>query len=151
MAEGTDGMSMRVLTMLPPNFAAINRAFGVRGKPVIYAYGNTIYNPARILVHPSLVQHELVHSRRQGDDPAGWWDQYIADKAFRLAEEIPAHQAEYASICRCRTTEAARAEDLNRIAERLASPLYGGLIGIDEAKRLIGHVEEGASGHAISA
>lgn len=137
---------MRVLTMLPPNFAAINKAFGVRGKPVIYAYGDTIYNPGRILVPPSLVAHELVHCQRQGSDPAGWWDQYIADKAFRLTEEIPAHQAEYASICRCRASDAGRAADLTRIAERLASPLYGSLIGLHDAKRLIGHAQEGVAG-----
>ena len=43
MAPGEGRVSMRVLTMLPPNFAAINKALRVRGKPVIYAYDGAMY------------------------------------------------------------------------------------------------------------
>lgn len=146
--------TMRVLTMPPPNFKAINEAFNVRGKPVIFAYGNTIYNPRRIQIGPWLVAHERVHMERQAaiaGGPEAWWREYIADPVFRLEEELPAHRAEFQFLragmaVDRRDAETAIPAALHFIAERLASPLYGSLIGIDEAKRLIGHAEEGAPG-----
>lgn len=116
---------MKVIQAFPPNFAAINAAFNVRGKRVLFAYGDRIYNPARFQVPPHLIVHEGVHGRRQGDDPDGWWRRYIAERAFRLAEEIPAHAAEYRSI--------GTPEALDRVAKRLSSPLYGSLISYDYA------------------
>jgi hypothetical protein len=89
---------MRVIKAFPPNYRMINDAFAVRGKPVIFCYGDTIYNPSGIAVGPALLAHETVHSVRQKADPfgiSGWWARYVVDPAFRLAEEIPAHQAEF--------------------------------------------------------
>ncbi len=118
---------MKVLHLFPPNYPAINRAFNVRGKPILFAYG-AIYNPSRIKIPDHLMAHEAVHIARQGDDPAAWWERYIGDRQFRLDEEIAAHQAE------CRHSPHL-AED---IAQRLASPLYGSLIGLAEARQLLG-------------
>lgn len=151
MAQGESRVSApRVLTMLPPNFRAINDAFNVRGKAVFYAYGGVIYNPSRTTIPPAIMAHEAVHLDQQAalhGGPAEWWDRYIDEPAFRLAQEIPAHRVEYQFLC----ANGGHADTaLLRIAERLASPLYGSLIGIDEAKRLIGHAaEEGAPGHAL--
>lgn len=125
-------MTVRVLYTLPPNYAAINRAFNVRGQPVIFCFGDVIHNPARINVTPELIAHESIHSREQGGDPKGWWQSYIADPLFRLDQEIMAHRAEYRAFC-----ERGREDMVDKIAERLASPLYGGLIGKDEARRLL--------------
>lgn len=121
---------MKVLYTFPPNYAAINRAFNVRGKPVIFCYGSVIHNPARIKIPERLHAHESVHSARQqaqAGGPAAWWERYITNPQYRLGEEIPAHQAE----ARCAP------ELAEEIAARLASPLYGGLVGIEEARRLI--------------
>lgn len=125
---------MKTVYLFPPNYAAINRAFKVRGKPVIFCYGDTIYNPGRIKVPPQLLVHEAVHSRRQGADPAGWWERYIEDPQFRLEEEIPAHQAEFADLC---DRGVATPEAWNAIVGRLASPLYGQLIDVVTARSLI--------------
>lgn len=123
---------MRVLHTLPPNYAAINRAFNVRGKPVIFCFGDVIHNPLRIDVTPELIEHESVHSREQGRDPKGWWQEYIADMKFRLDQEIMAHRAEYRAFC-----ERGRPDMIDRVAGRLASPLYGGLITADDARRIL--------------
>lgn len=135
----------RVLTTLPPNFKEINAAFNVRGKPVIFAYGDTIHNPGGIKLAPHLMAHEKVHLSRQDGAPAAWWRRYIADPEFRLAEEIPAHAAEYRHFRATIPAGARLADILQTIAHRLASPLYGSMVGIDEAKRLIAHGEEGAA------
>lgn len=128
---------MKVLYLHPPNFAATNRAFNVRGKRVIFAFGSTIYNPRRITIPPELYAHEAVHQERQGADPMGWWDFYISDPQFRLQEEIPAHQAEYREVCTRGSDPGWRQLAAERIAARLASPLYGSLVGFDDAIRLV--------------
>lgn len=151
MAEGQGRLSApRVLTMLPPNFKAINAAFNVRGKPVFYAYDGVIYNPSRQPIPPAIMAHEAVHLEQQAAIPGGpaeWWRRYIADRPFRLGQELPAHRVEYQFLCAHGGNADAA---LERIAERLASPLYGSLISYDDAKRLIGHAEERAPRYALS-
>jgi hypothetical protein len=117
---------MKVLNLFPPNWREINAAFKVRGKGVIFCYGGAIYNPQRVPIGPELIAHERVHSARQGSSPDDWWRRYIADLEFRLSEEIPAHRAELAV-----------SGDLDRIARRLAGPLYGSLVSVERARELI--------------
>ena len=123
---------MRVLYLFPPNYKKIVEQFDVRGRPVIFAYGSAIYNPQRVERPPQMIRHEQVHLTRQGGDPEKWWDEYIASPAFRLAEEIPAHAAEYqASLSHYRE------QALNEIAAKLSSPLYGSLIPLGDAREAI--------------
>lgn len=125
---------MQVVHDVPPMFDEIDAAFDVAGKDVLFAWGDRIYYPAGKPVPAELVAHEEVHSQRQGDDPAAWWRRYIADPAFRLAEEIPAHQAEFAAYCRGHTDRNHRAVRLHLLAQRLASTLYGSMISYPEAR-----------------
>jgi hypothetical protein len=123
---------VRVLHLFPPNYRKIVEQFDVRGRPVIFAYGSAIYNPTKVEIPPELRRHEEVHMIRQGGDPETWWDRYIAEPAFRLAEEIPAHAAEYqASVSHYRERA------LGQIAIKLASPLYGNLITVAGAREAI--------------
>jgi len=48
---------MKVIRQFPPLFAEINRRFNVRGKRVLFAYGDTIFNPSRITISPHLLVH----------------------------------------------------------------------------------------------
>lgn len=133
---------MIVKNARPPMFAEIDAAFHVAGKRVIFAFGDTIYNPEGVHISEELMAHEAVHGERQaGVGLAVWWRRYIADDpAFRLAEEIPAHQAEYAKFCEINTKGNARNGRrlaLHHIAKRLASPLYGNLIKYEQARKLI--------------
>jgi hypothetical protein len=133
---------MKVVYTFPPLYREINEEFKVRGRPVIFCHGTTLYNPSRIKITPELMAHETVHSGRQGDDPDMWWVDYIADPAFRLSEELPAHIAEFADICRRIEARSPRQTALHRIAARLSSPLYGSLIEYNEARE---RIESGAS------
>lgn len=137
---------MKIVHARPPNFGAIAEAFQLR-PGVIFAFGTAIYNPDRIEIGPELMAHETAHAKRQVElgGPEGWWAAYIADPQFRLGEEIIAHRAEYRAHCRrpgidrpCNGFRSMRLFHLNAIAQRLASPLYGGLISVAEAKRVIG-------------
>lgn len=128
---------MRVVHDFPPNWDEVNAVFKVAGKPVIFCYGDRIYNPSQIDVTPALYAHELMHSRQQGDDPAGWWRRYIDDIAFRFEQELAAHQAEYIAAMKSAPNRHARRTYAKAIAQRLAGPLYGHVVSPMEAKRLI--------------
>lgn len=126
----------------PPLFEEIAAAFPLaRDNPnVIFAWGDTIYVPGGGKVSPELYAHEAVHGERQGSDVEGWWRRYIAEPAFRLDEEIPAHIAQYRTFCVNHTTGNLRNQCrlyLHHVAKSLASPLYGGLIRYDDARKLL--------------
>lgn len=133
---------MRVVCARPPLFAEIDRAFGIAGAPVIFAFGDTIYNPQNVTITPELMAHEEVHGARQRGCASVelWWQAYIADPNFRLGEEVPAHQTEYREFC-LRNPDGkarpARRMFLHHVAKRLSSPLYGRLIRYEEARRLV--------------
>lgn len=133
---------MKVVVAPPPNLAAIDAAFNVAGKPILFAFGDKIYNPAGVDVPPELMAHEQVHGDRQGNQVEAWWARYIADPQFRLAEELPAHVAEFKKLCELQAPRWTSQRSMRRVlatavARKLASPLYGRLISLDGAKRLI--------------
>lgn len=136
----------------PPLIDKIDAAFNVRGKPVIFSWGDVIYAPHSDSVSKALQMHEAVHGERQkvfvdADGERGisaWWMRYIADPKFRLDEEIPAHRAEYRWHAAQPNANEARVGwrslahfHLHHIGSRLSSPLYGSLISLGEAKRLL--------------
>lgn len=88
---------MKVLIAQPPNLAEIERVFPNRGDGVIYAYGDTIFNPNNAQIPRSILAHEGAHGDRQlnliGVDR--WWRQYLDDPEFRYREEVIGHAAEY--------------------------------------------------------
>lgn len=132
---------MRLVHDVPPMFDEIDAAFHVKGKPVIFAWGDKIYAPMQQGELPkALVLHEEVHGARQTAYVGGveaWWRRYIAEPQFRLDEEIPAHRAELAHLLTKAKGPAMRAHALSRTAARLAAPLYGNLISIAEAKKVL--------------
>lgn len=89
---------MKVIQALPPNIKKIYARFPhVRGAPVVFAYGDTIYNPGRDAVSDDVMAHEKVHQRQQAEHPGGvegWWDQYLEDSDFRLDQELEAYGAQ---------------------------------------------------------
>lgn len=122
----------------PPMWDEIVAAFPRAAAPgIIFSWGSTIYYPFPIApLTPALYAHEAVHAWRQSRmGIEAWWRRYINDPAFRLQEEIPAHRAEYHA--HAGTGRAAERAALSVIAKRLASPLYGGLITLDRARRLL--------------
>lgn len=87
---------MNIVIAYPPNIAEIRTRFRLPpGAGIIFAYGDTIYNPDGISISPFLLAHEQTHQRQQGCDPAGWWHRYLADLPWRLDQELEAHRVEY--------------------------------------------------------
>ncbi len=132
-------MSQIIVKDYPPNYDEIATAFGLvhqRVGGILFSYGDRIYNPSGMHIPASLRVHEAVHGRQQGYDPAGWWERYIDSQAFRLGEEIEAHQAEYRYVIE-HGSRAERRTARKLIAQRLSSPLYGKMIGKSAARAIL--------------
>lgn len=132
---------MKIINAHPPNFPEIVAAFPHASKPgTVFSFGDTIYVPTGWPVSKAIMAHEEVHGVRQLAYELGimgWWRRYIEDPEFRLAEELPAHVAEFRRLCKLKADPNARVRELFKIADRLASPLYGNLISVGEARRRI--------------
>lgn len=123
---------MKIEIANPPNFEHILAAFPNASQPgVIFAYGDTIYNPSNIVIPSPLLAHEEVHGERQrhivGYGYPGartWWEKYIDDPEFRYNEELLAHAAEYKVQIRVLHDRNERAKLVMRTAQRLLAPLY---------------------------
>lgn len=131
---------MRILVEYPPLYQEITRVLPAAEYPgVIFAWGDTIYNPSNILISRELVAHEEIHSAQQAKygNVIGWWQRYLDSATFRYEQELPAHQAEYWAYCHRHGNSRKRENYLDEVAQKLASPLYGSLLSANKARRLI--------------
>lgn len=120
---------MNVVIAQPPNIAEIAAAFPNRGDNVIYAFGDTIYNPGGAKITQSLFAHEGEHGRRQlntlaSDGVAKWWRAYLDDAEFRYREEVAGHAAEYLAQISGQYDRNRRAVLLVKTTSRLLAPFY---------------------------
>lgn len=131
---------MRISTAYPPNFGDVRRAFDIAGRPgVVFTYGDTIYNPSRVDISPDLHAHEETHYIQQtspGMSPELWWERYIDDSEFRFAQELEAYRVQYQFALDYYGRKQRRSL-LDHISAALAGPMYGGLVPLNEARRLI--------------
>jgi hypothetical protein len=135
---------MKIVRGYPPLFAEIKAAFPAASRPgILFSWGDTIYNPSGVAIPPELMAHEGLHASRQKGDPESWWRRYIAEPSFRLTEELLAHTTEYHFVLATYgNNRSVRRRALAVIAGRLASPLYGSLISLRDAKIAIADPEK---------
>lgn len=120
---------MKIEIAQPPMMAEIQAVFPEATKPgVIFAWGDTIYNPSGGEIPPPLLAHEAMHGCRQTwrdgatESIENWWRKYLIDPEFRYNEELKAHVAELkAQWPRDRNK---RAQLFMSTAKRLTAPLY---------------------------
>lgn len=128
----------QVIFERPPMFDEIDAKFHVRGKPVIFSWGDRIYNPERVEISAALMAHEAVHGERQRRASIEvWWRQYLESPDFRLCEEIPAHAAELKHLLDSGANRHQRRGALKAVVSRLSGPLYGGMITPAKAREAI--------------
>lgn len=134
---------MNLVVATPPNIEQISAKFGggIFRLGAIYAYGDTIYNPMNLKIPRSLMAHEAVHSiqQRRLGGPERWWQNYIDDPLFRLAEEVLAHRAEYeALVFDHGDNRANRRRFMTQTARRLCAPIYQfDNLSSEQARRLL--------------
>lgn len=127
----------------PPNIEAIRAVLPVTERN-IFAYDHKIYNPGGGILPLELLAHEKVHFKQQdefeGDGAqgvVGWWDLFLESPTFRLSQEIPAHKVEHQVFCRYHKDRNQIAQHLRALGQRLAAPMYGGIITVNEAMKAI--------------
>lgn len=133
-------MALKIVDARPPNFDEILRVLPSAMQPgVLFTYGTTLYAPGLPHIEPWLMAHEEVHSARHAAacDVEAWWRRYLVDKTFRFEEELPAHREEWRVIRELVPSRAERRFHLKFVAQRLAGPLYGNIVTLDKARRLI--------------
>lgn len=118
---------MKILEQNPPNIEIIELVLG-KQKNSIFTYGNCIYNPHKRVVTTDIEHHEAVHAKQQGDTPDGWYGLYLADKTFRLTQEIEAYGEQWLFIKE--NVKDTKLKDwlLENMAFALSGKEYGNLI-----------------------
>jgi hypothetical protein len=136
---------MKIVNEKPPNYEKIIKAFPhAEGAPVIFCYGDTIYDPVGGKPLPEhLVKHEFVHSKQQEEfgGPEKWWDEYIANPTFRFEQEVEAYAVQYKFS---QTQLKAKWSDkfLDNLARDLSSPVYGGVADFHKARAQIKRISK---------
>lgn len=126
-----------VINDWPPNIEEIRAVLPVTEKN-IFAYDLVIFNPGGGKLPQELHHHEAVHFKQQtAIGVEAWWLAYLSDEKFRLAQEIPAHKAEYRCYCKYNRDRNEQAQRLREMGRRLAAPMYGGIITVNEAMKRI--------------
>lgn len=129
-------LSMQVILENPPNIDDIKKVFTINDTTV-FTYGDIIYNPNNCPLDIPIRAHEELHSRQQGDDPEGWWRKYLDNVEFRMEQELAAYQVQFWMQCRIIKNRDVRALNLQKLAETFGGGMYGAMIPLSEAKRLI--------------
>lgn len=127
---------MNIVVGQPPNIEELRKAFEI-APTVIFAYGDTIFNPAGKPIPEHRMAHEEVHGRQQAIvGVEEWWRRFIVDPVFRLDQELEAYRVQWEYIA-ARANRGQRRRLLHQLAADLASGIYGKVISISEAEKLI--------------
>lgn len=127
---------MKIINSYPPNIDDIRKAFKISDS-VVFTYRDCIYNPGGGNIADHLMAHEQTHEKQQGDDPEGWWKKYIADKEFRLNQEVEAYRNQFRFFkSRYRDRNMVH-RFLRQVSFDLSSEIYGNIVSFQEAFKLI--------------
>lgn len=124
---------MKTSEKKPPNYDKIAKVFPVDGRPIVFTYGDTIYNvPKDYNIPKHLEIHESIHTKQQGNDPDSWWDKYLADPNFRLEQEVQAYACQY-NFAKQVLPVKMYDQFLDSIAFDLSSDVYGKILSFNQA------------------
>lgn len=127
---------MKIEYKTPPNYDEILQHFKPTANAV-FVYGDTCYCPDGRPLSVDVAEHELVHVRQQGDDPAAWWQRYFEDAEFRFEQELEAYRTQYAFAKKHLKDRNELIRYAHNLAADLASPMYGSIKAINESLTLI--------------
>jgi len=124
---------MKIVNEYPPVYERICEVIGKPPENALYAYGDTIYNPSGLTIPEDVIAHEEIHELQQGGDPVDWWNKYLADPEFRLDQELEAYRHQYKFIQNKTKDRELLNFYLRHFAKALSGPMYGNLMGFEEA------------------
>lgn len=126
---------MKVVMNYPPNIEEIKKAVTVN-RYTVFTYGDTLYAPFSSQISDHLMVHEETHMKQQ-TNPEEWWARYLKDVRFRAEQELEAYHNQYEYFKSRVPDFMKRMAFLMRLAEDLASPMYGSIMSFEEAKKAI--------------
>jgi len=133
-------MNINFSNTLPPNgiYDRDREKWGVEFETgAIFTYGDTIY--CKFELPEDLIAHEKTHVKQQLEydgGPNAWWRRYFRDDEFRLDQEVKAYRRQY-SWAKSNLNRDEVFRILKHSAKSLSGPMYGNLIGFQEAIDLI--------------
>lgn len=128
---------------IPPVWDNAMARFRINPRTVLFAYGDTIYNPGNVDLEKAddIIAHEEVHLMQQKnsrEEAALWWGKYMRDPQFLLSQEVEAYGKQYWYVCKYKTqNKQMRFNLLRTYSEILSGPLYGGVVSLMHAMDLI--------------
>jgi len=132
---------MKIVNEKPPAwvYEECHQRFAIDDKATIYSWGDTIYNPAGVVIDAALEVHEAIHSKQQYDmgGPAQWWRAYLDKPEFRAEAEAQAYGAQYRYFCKREKDRNVRARYMHIIASALAGGMYGLSMRVEDARAAI--------------
>lgn len=120
----------------PPIYDRLHEKFGVEFKNgIAIAYGDTVHCVNNLTTDMEV--HEKVHFVQQAKvGLQEWWNKYIDDPGFRLAQELEAYRAQYKYLIGYAPKNYTYGR-LQEIAKDLSGPMYGSMMSFEEAKQAI--------------
>lgn len=135
-------MEFEIVKGFPPNYEEIKESLGfsdkdVEERGVVFCYGVSLYNPTGLPLPPHLIVHEKIHQKQQLEiGVQEWWSRYLADKDFRLEQELEAYSGQYQFVKEVVTSRTAK-DFLSALAMDMTSNLYGFVLEYGKAESLI--------------
>lgn len=132
---------MVVIFGRPPVLDRVIAQVGLDAENAYFTYDGKIWSPTGRTPPDEIVEHEKKHVEQQtaagGSD--AWWDRWLADRAFRLDQEIRAYGRQIWWLRKHRGSKEAQRQ-LGWIAEMLAGDGYGRLTTEERARvRVLTH------------
>lgn len=130
---------MRIIYKKPVLWPVISFFFpAIEWDKIVMTFGHRIYTAKEL--RQDIIEHEKVHMKQQ----TRWLfiafimvTIYFISKRFRLKMEVPAYRAQYQYLITHTDDPEKKALALFNMANQLSSPIYGSMVSLQEAKRLI--------------
>lgn len=127
---------MKISYEKPPNFAVLEKKFGVKWEDIVVTYGDTVHCPAPLAEH--VLKHEAIHVRQQGEmGVEEWWKRYLDEPEFRYGQELEAYREQFRFIRSVVKDRNKQSGWLQELATALAGPMYGEIASRSEAAKQI--------------
>lgn len=127
---------MKIVADYPPNIEKIKKHFPIT-ENTVFTYGDTLYIPKGTMPDKPLLVHEETHVKQHeaAGGPEAWWDRYFVDREFRLTQELEAYRNQYKAMAGMPLAQ--KRQYTQSIALDLAGPLYGNIMTVADAIKLI--------------
>lgn len=130
-----------ISTQKPPQWILdeVKEKWGVTWESgVIFTYGDLITN-CEGSMSEDLIAHETHHTTQQESfgGPDKWWREYLDNPEFRLDQELECYRKQYKWVLNNIPSKQIQFQSLMHYARSISGKMYGDMITLDQAIKLI--------------